>query len=153
MGITKIKWVEELSDMGKLFFFFFICLHFCCSNKQFLALIKQKGTSNTICVFHSPVILLFAHRVSVSFAPLHMSVRNDTETLAGCFERTILQHQAASLFFFHSTVFHRNPLLGIQALDSCFFHSTSWWRVTCLVWRPVVREQQKYPHLFSFPFV
>lgn len=110
---------------------------------------KTKSTSNSIiCVFHSPVILLFAHRVSASFAPLYISVLNDTATLIGCFKRTILQHQAASLFYFDNTVFHRNPLLASRCWIPVFFHSTSWCRVTCLICRPVVSEQQTFSCLF-----
>lgn len=116
VGITKIKWVEELSDMGKRLniVLFFVCLHFCCSNEQFLALIKQKSISNTLLSFvlHSPVIPQFAlTEWACHFSRLYNSVLNDTGTLIGCFKMTISQHQAASLFFHHNTVFHRNPLL------------------------------------------
>lgn len=134
---TRVKWHGQNVEYCS----FFVCLHFCCSNEQFLALIKQKSISNAFCHL---CLKLTSHPSVCSyrvchFAPLYNnSVLNDTEPLIGCFKRTILQHQAASLFSLHNTVFHRNPLLASRRwIPLVFFHSPSWCRVTCLICRPV----------------
>lgn len=155
----RVKWHGQNVEYCS----FFVCLHFCCSNEHFLALIKQKSISNALCHL---CLSLTSHPTALiewvcHFAPLYNSVLNDTEPLIGWFKRTILQHQAASLFFLHNTVFHRNPLLASRRwipLVFFFFHSTSWYRVTCLICRPVVSEQsafqqtQTIPCLFFIPF-
>lgn len=161
-GYNKDKMSRRVKWHGqnvKYCSFFFVCLHFRCSNEHFLALIKQKSISNALCCLclsltsHRSVC---SYRVIVSFCS---SIQFTTKWHRTTHWLTVLQHPAASLFPLHNIVLLKNPLLASRcSFPQVFFHSTSWCRVTCLISRPVVSEQsafqqrQTVPCLFFVPF-
>lgn len=160
VGITKIKMSRRVTwaKCWILFFFLSVCI-FRCSNEQFLALIKQKSISSVLyhlCLSLTSHPSVCSYRVC-HFAHLYNSVLNDTDPLIGCFKS--LQNQEASLLFLRNSIFHRNPLLASRCwIPLVFFHPTSWCRVTCLIYSPMVSEHsafqqtQTLPCLFFIPF-
>lgn len=141
MGITKIRWVEELSDMGKcwILFSFLSGLHFCCSNKRFLALENKKVLPTlSLCrqvSQQSFSVLLTTGRLWFSH---HISPRI-WEPLIGCFPGVDIEQQSVVGFpwLFHRT---KESMICTQAQPFSTFFPTSWCKVSRLICRHVVSQ-------------
>lgn len=77
-------------------------------------------TLSVMCLWLNSHLSVGSYRVRVSFAPLYISVLNDTERLICCMRSTVLQHIAASLFFPYNTCLPQESCFCVQTLNSLF---------------------------------